>query len=121
MRSPRDPLLYVEENSKMRVPTAIQALSAAAALALLAACSSGTALSPKPTTLQGHSHTINGRSTSVLGPAGQLRMLHARPGYRGASFNSCPATGLIVYVSDSGDNTVNIFAGHLAGQAACGI
>ena len=105
----------------MRVPTAVQALSAVAALALLAACSSGTALSPKPSTLQGHSHTVNGRSTSVLGPVGQLRMLHVRPGYRGASFNSCPATGLLVYVSDAGDNTVTMFAGPLAGQAACGI
>src|SRR5471030_618860 len=107
----------------MRFPTTIQALSAAAALVLLAGCSSGSALAPKmPSSTQSHVHSVMGRSTSVLGPAGMLRLnRHARAGYHGASFNACPATGILVYVSDAADNTVNIFAGNLAGQSACGI
>ncbi len=44
-----------------------------------------------------------------------------RTGYHGVGFNTCPATGLLVYVSDQTDGTVNIFPGHLAGQAPCGI
>lgn len=107
----------------MRFPTTIQALSAAAALVLLAGCSSGSALAPKmPSSTQSHVHSVNGRSTSVLNPVGMLRIGHvARPGYHGASYNACPATGILVYVSDAADNTVNIFAGNLAGQSACGI
>jgi hypothetical protein len=46
---------------------------------------------------------------------------HSAIGYRGASFNACPATGLIEYVSLPGDGTVNVFAGNFKGQAACGI
>jgi len=38
----------------MRIPTPIQALSAAAALALLAGCSGSSALAPKPATPAGH-------------------------------------------------------------------
>jgi hypothetical protein len=38
----------------MRIPTSIQALSAAAALALLAGCSGSSAIAPKPATLSGH-------------------------------------------------------------------
>jgi len=107
----------------MRFPTTIQALSAAGALVLLAGCSSGSALAPKMTSsTQSHVHSVNGRSTSVLNPVGMLRIGHvARPGYHGASYNACPATGILVYVSDAADNTVNIFAGNLAGQSACGI
>ncbi len=44
-----------------------------------------------------------------------------RAGYHGAGYNTCPAAGLLVYVSDQADGTVNIFAGHLGGQAPCGI
>jgi len=107
----------------MRCPRAVQALSAAAAIASLAGCSSGSAIAPKPLTLHGIAHVAQSqRETSVVAPLDQLTLgLRARPRYRGASFNSCPPSGFIVYVSDAGDNTVNIFAGHLAGQSPCGI
>src|ERR1700692_1432471 len=107
----------------MRYPTAVQALSAAATLALVAGCSSGSAIAPKPSARHGLVHgATSGRETSIVGPLGLLKLgLRAGSGYHGASFDSCPPTGLVVYVSDTGDNTVNIFAGHLSGQSPCGI
>ncbi len=45
----------------------------------------------------------------------------AKSGYRGASYNTCPATGQIEYISDFHDLTVDIFAGDFAGQAPCGV
>lgn len=51
----------------MRIPTPIQALSAAAALALLAGCSSGSAIAPKPATPAGHgSFGQSGKHFAVL-------------------------------------------------------
>lgn len=88
----------------MRLLTPMYVVGAAAALSLLAGCSSGAAISPKPSTPDDH---VQGR---------QLKA-----GYHGASFNTCPPTGLLVYVSDDNDNSINIFAGDLAGQAPCGI
>jgi hypothetical protein len=58
--------------------------------------------------------------TSVLSPSAMLRLVR-KPGYHGKSFNSCPTFGHVEYVSDVGDNTVNIFAGKFKGQAPCGI
>lgn len=88
----------------MRLLTRLYAVSAAAAFTLFAGCSNGVAISPKPSTPNDH---VQGR---------QLKA-----GYHGASFDTCPPTGLLVYVSDDNDDSVNIFAGDLAGQAPCGI
>lgn len=105
----------------MRIPTPIQALSAAAALALLAGCSSGSAIAPNMAKTQGHTHSMAGRIPSVLGPIGLLKVnMHVtnhKPG-----FNSCPATGTIEYMSDFNTSTINIYPHPLAagGTAPCG-
>jgi hypothetical protein len=90
----------------MRLITPMCAVSVAAAFTLFAGCSNGAAISPKPST-----------------PNDAVRTLarHLKPGYHGASYNACPPTGLLVYVSDDNDKTINIFSGDLAGQAPCGI
>jgi hypothetical protein len=88
----------------MRHLTPIQVVSAAAAFSLLAGCSHGEAISPKPST-----------------PNDRVQGRQLKAGYHGASYNACPSTGLLVYVSDDNDKTINIFAGDLAGQAPCGI
>jgi len=108
----------------MRIPTPLQALSAAAALALLAGCSSGSAIAPAMnSTTQGHVHAM-GHGSSVLNPVGMLKLSqHAViPNHR-ASFDSCPATGPIEYVSDASNGAVDIFAGKnfTAGETPCGL
>ncbi len=61
-------------------------------------------------------------SPGSLGPMDILALrTHNTIGYHGASFNACPATGLIEYISVPDDGTVNVFAGNFKGQAACGI
>ena len=109
----------------MRIPTPIQALSAAAALALLAGCSSGSAIAPKPATMiQGHVHMMGHQGSSVLNPIGMLALSkHAVNQSHRASFDSCPATGVIEYVSDASNNAVDIFAGKnfSAGETPCGV
>jgi len=108
----------------MRIPTPIQALSAAAALALLAGCSSGSAIAPTMNnTTQGHVHAL-GHGSSVLNPVGMLKLSQhpANPNHR-ASFDSCPATGPIEYVSDASNGAVDIFAGKnfTSGETPCGL
>ena len=99
----------------MRIPTPIQALSAAAALALLAGCSSGSAVAPSMSTTQSH-HSVqmlSGRVPSVLNPVGMLR-LHNLGGFQPdhkASWNACPAAGTIIYMSDFNTSDVNIYKG----------
>jgi hypothetical protein len=88
----------------MRFLKAIQVAFAASAVALGSGCSN--APTQTPASFAAQSHTLG---------------IMFRTGYHGAGFNTCPATGLLVYVSDQTDGTVNIFAGHLAGQAPCGI
>ncbi len=83
---------------------AIQVALATAAVALGPGCSSAPTQAPVPFAAQS-----------------RTREIIFRAGYHGAGFNTCPATGLLVYASDQTDGTVNIFAGHLAGQAPCGI
>jgi hypothetical protein len=104
----------------MRILTNVQALSAAAAITLLAGCSGGSVIAPQRSTPQSQVSSII--SPGSLGPKGMLALIkHNTIGYHGASFNACPATGLIEYVSVIGDGTVNVFAGNFKGQAACGI
>jgi len=95
----------------MRLLAPIQAVSAATALSLLAGCSNGSTISPKPSSPNDHAN--------IVGSFAMGRNLKA--GYHGASYSTCPSTGLLVYVSDQNDSTINIFSGDLAGQAPCGI
>jgi hypothetical protein len=108
----------------MRIPTPIQALSAAAALALLAGCSSGSALAPKPAGLAGHGITMGHQGSSLSNPVGQLALTkHGISNNHKVSFNACPATGAIIYVSDASNGQVDIFKGSnlTVGQTPCGL
>jgi len=98
----------------MRIPTPIQALSAAAALALLAGCSSGSAIAPSGSTMQSHHVVMNsGRVPSVLNPVGMLRLhnLSGAPQSKRAAFNACPAAGTITYMSDFNLSQIYIYKG----------
>ena len=53
----------------MRILTPLQALSAAAALALLAGCSGGSAIAPRPSAPQGYVHMTIGRIGGAVDPA----------------------------------------------------
>jgi hypothetical protein len=72
-------------------------LVAAVALLSLAGCSGGgsSSIAPKPASLE-------------------------RAAHRFASFDSCPASGPIKYVSDFNNNLIQMFVGKFAGQAPCG-
>jgi len=104
----------------MRFLVAFQAVSAAA-LALLVGCSNGTPISPKPSAWQVPVRSIFSRGNSDVSDGIFTLGRHLKAGYHSASYNTCPATGLLVYVSDDNDRSVNIFSGDLAGQAPCGI
>jgi hypothetical protein len=103
----------------MRVFTVVRALSAAAALAMLAGCSGSPTLAPKPSGMQ---DLANAMMRQVPAPVGMFAALKLRPNsdHPYASFDSCPATGPITYISDYNNNVINIFAGTFKGQAACG-
>jgi len=106
----------------MRIPTPIQALSAAAALALLAGCSSGSAIAPG-SQLQSHARSMS-HGSSMANPVGQLKLSqHPSNAKHIASYDSCPASGTIEYVSDASNGAVDIFAGanFTSGETPCGV
>jgi hypothetical protein len=98
-----------------------QSLCAAVAVALLAGCSTGTSIAPRPEVPLGHAHKLMPLMSAVAGP---LDMLKVHPGMGRShfkSFNSCPATGQIEYISDYSNDVVDIYAGNFNGQAPCGM
>jgi hypothetical protein len=103
----------------MRISTPIQALCAAAALALLAGCSGVSAVAPHQSAAQSSVHSLSGRIPVALSPLALLKLRLAPP-HHYASFDACPATGTIEYISDYSNNVVNIYKGRFAGQAPCG-
>ena len=103
----------------MRIPTSIQALSAAAAFAFLAACSGGSAVAPNLATPQNHARSLVGRMPVALSPLAFLKA-NFSSGRHFTSFDACPTTGTIEYLSDYSNNVVNIYKGKFAGQAPCG-
>ena len=105
----------------MRISFAVKLLSAAAALALLAGCSDGSAIAPTSSTMQGHHFlAMSGRVPSVVNPVEMLKLRQVGTPNHRASFNACPASGPIVYVSDSATYTINIYKVPFAGQGPCG-
>jgi hypothetical protein len=103
----------------MRIPAPIRLLCAAAALTLLAGCSGNAALAPNPQTPKKHVLLSTGRIPIALSPMSLLK-LTLNTGHHYTSFNSCPATGSIEYISDYSNNVVNIYKGKFASQAPCG-
>lgn len=95
----------------------LRALSVGAIVALVAGCSGGFALSPKPASPQGGVNSIF--SHNVINPFGLLS-INNRTGRNSKSFYACPATGSIKYVSDYYNSLINIYVGRFAGQGPCG-
>ena len=60
-----------------------------------------------------------GRIPAAVSPLGMLKIT-MNTGIHFASFDSCPATGTIEYISDFNNSVINIYAGNFAGQAPCG-
>ena len=102
----------------MRLLAPIQAVSAVASITLLAVCSNGVPIQSTP---MARHVPVDSRENSELSVGNLASGRQREAGYNGASYNACPATGLLVYVSDDNDSTVNIFSGDLSGQAPCGI
>ena len=102
----------------MQISTLSKTLSAFAALALLAGCSNNSAIAPKPVGLQSHSRVYMGHVPAVVGPLGALKIAYHAS--KRVSFNACPATGTIEYVSDFNNSVIGIFKGRFAGQPPCG-
>jgi DNA-binding beta-propeller fold protein YncE len=75
--------------------TPIRMLSATSVIALLVGCSSASSIAPKPANVSSDARA-------------------------GASFDACPASGTIEYVSDVHNDFIYIFDGKFAGQAPCG-
>jgi hypothetical protein len=105
----------------MRIPFSFEVLSSVAALALLAGCSNGSAVAPTSAAIQGHRYlAMSGRIPSVLNPIGMLRLNHTGTPSHKVSFDTCPATGPIVYVSDLNNSIINIYKVPFASQTPCG-
>jgi hypothetical protein len=106
----------------MYISASAKLLGAAAALALLAGCSSGSTIAPSSSTIQNYNfQAMSGRIPSVLNPVGMLRLRNVGTPNHQPSFNACPATGPIVYVSDVNYNVIYIFKVPFAGQSPCGL
>ena len=93
----------------MRMP-ALATVAAASAVILLAGCSGNgsSAISPLPGGQARTQHSMFGHSTSVLPPAIQrVPLVHTSD--RNRSFNSCPATGTLIYAADFALSVVNIY------------
>jgi hypothetical protein len=103
----------------MRIVTQIRALGAAAAFAFLVGCSGSPSIAPKPSAPQGYVHSLVGRIPVALSPLAMLKV-HIGSGDHYATFDHCPATGTIEYISDYSNNVVFIYKGKFASQAPCG-
>jgi hypothetical protein len=99
----------------------LQLLGSAAAIALLAGCTSGTVIAPKPAVPLDHAHTHMALMSAVAGPLGMLRVQLSTGRRHFRSFYSCPATGQIEYISDFNNDVIDIYAGNFNGQAPCGM
>ena len=105
----------------MRILTPFaEALGTFAAIALLAACSGGSAIPPLPASPQSVAYSGSGHQRSSFGPMAFLD-IRARIAHHFKSFYSCPATGAIKYVSSQNYSVISIYAGPFAGQAPCGM
>jgi hypothetical protein len=100
----------------------IHVLSAAVTFAMLAGCSSGTAIIPASSTMQSHhSQPMSGRIPTIVNPFLPLKLRDVGTANQRPSFNACPASGPIVYVSDANYNVIYIFKVPFAGQSPCGL
>ena len=113
------PRLIVQEVLLMRslvINRGLQALSASAALTLFAGCSGGSAIAPKPASPQ------MAEPFQMRGVSGFVSAFDQVSGETRGQVRdySCPATGRLVYVSDTNNLDVDVYAGKFAGQKHCG-
>ncbi|HEY5095367.1 MAG TPA: hypothetical protein VII69_09650 [Candidatus Eremiobacteraceae bacterium] len=103
----------------MHIRISAKSLSALAVLVLLAGCSNGSAIAPKPSAPQGNARSLMVRIPVVLSPMGMLKV-NLNTGLHFKDFNRCPPAGPIEYVSDFNNNLIDIYKGNFAGQVPCG-
>jgi hypothetical protein len=113
------PIPAVSKGIHMRTPAHFQAFVVATALVALAGCTGGPAVAPKPTTPQDHSSWMMGRVPIAVGTYA-LRAVHVNHAHHYKSFDACPSTGAIEYISDFNNSVIDIYKGKFAGQGPCG-
>jgi DNA-binding beta-propeller fold protein YncE len=97
----------------------VKALTLSAAMALLVDCSGSPAISPKPSSPQaGYPDSLHHETIAHGNPSNLSSRLHTDNQFE--SFNACPATGRIVYVSNYENSAIEIFYGGFHGQHSCG-
>src|SRR5207302_5275316 len=79
----------------------------------------GSAFAPNATSLQEDSPSLAGGVPGVPDPAGQFSV-NSQSEHHFVSYDSCPATGPIEYVSDAHNSVIFIYKGKFAGQVPCG-
>jgi hypothetical protein len=103
----------------MRVHAQLKALGTAAAMALFLGCSVNSTSAPKLPILT----QSQGPRTSLIesgpNPFGVLKLQFTHRQF--SSFNNCPKTGTIEYVSDYENGVIEIFSGNWHDQAPCGM
>ena len=98
----------------------LMTIAAASAVIAFAGCSANSTSAVSPIGSPGQARTTHfafGHSTSLLPPALQARLAHPVRSNPNVSHNSCPATGLLIYVSDAANGVVNIYN---SAQSLCG-
>jgi hypothetical protein len=103
----------------MRIATLRSSLIVAAAIALLAGCADNAALNSSAFVPPAPARSTMARQPIAITPYGMLRISsHAVRHF--TSFNNCPASGDIEYISDFGNSVINVYKGTFAGQSRCG-
>jgi hypothetical protein len=103
------------------MPISVKVLSAVAALAMLAGCSNGAAILPTSTMMQSHRPlATSGRVPTLVNPVEMLKLRAFLAPNHQASFNVCPASGPLVYMSDGLNGNINIYKVPFSGQGPCG-
>ena len=97
----------------------LKLLGAAAASALLAGCSQSLVPSQRAIALHGDARLFMRPVPAAVSAASIFKV---RPNFSRhfKSFDNCPTSGAIEYISDFNDSVISIFAGNFANQPPCG-
>lgn len=101
----------------MRSGTTINVLIAVVLLAFTGGCGGATELAQKPYSTPPSWGPATGSAIFGRIPSFGVNVVG---GHQYKSFNSCPASGPIVYASDYNNNVINIYTTPFAGQGPCG-
>ncbi|HKW45357.1 MAG TPA: hypothetical protein VJN22_06840 [Candidatus Eremiobacteraceae bacterium] len=94
-------------------------LGAVAASSLLAGCSQSAVPSQHAIAFHSNGHSLT-RPVPVAVNAAGIFKVHPNFGRHSKSFDTCPTSGAIEYISDFNDSVISIFAGNFANQPPCG-